>query len=130
MKQIDPSEQLRPVDLGLTEDECEFLRAGMREWGGPASPSDDVAQLCGFADIAAMDDGLHRIDSALAEHRALRREDWRRALVATEIVFGSDTYGAGVEWQIVTGRDDSESLATLRELQRKLVGVCPSYLLS
>jgi len=127
VREIDPREEKRAVDLGVTPGECEFLLAGVREWGGPATPNDGVARLCGFSNPAAMDSGLKAIDAALAEQRPLRRKDWRRALIATEIVFASDTYGAGVEWQIVTGRDDCESLVTLRELQRKLVGVSPRF---
>jgi hypothetical protein len=42
-------------------------------------------------------------------------------LVATEIVFASDVFGAGVEWSTVTGSTDAETIAVLRQLQRKLV---------
>jgi hypothetical protein len=40
-------------------------------------------------------------------------------------MFASDTFGAGVEWEIVTGRDESEDLRLLRAVQRKLVAVGP-----
>jgi hypothetical protein len=30
----------------------------------------------------------------------LSRRDWRRALIATEIVFASDVFGAGWDWSI------------------------------
>jgi len=41
------------------------------------------------------------------------------------LIFGSDTFGAGVEWETVTGRDEIADLALLREVQRRLVAVCP-----
>jgi hypothetical protein len=72
-----------------------------------------------------MADAVNRIRTVLHSDGHLARREWRSTLVAAELVFGSDTYGAGVEWEIVTGADDAESLNVLRELQRKLVGVCP-----
>jgi hypothetical protein len=72
-----------------------------------------------------MADGTEQMRDALASGAAISRRDWKRALIATELIFGSDTFGAGVEWEIVTGRDEGADLRLLRELQRKLVGVCP-----
>ena len=49
-------------------------------------------------------------------HRALH--DLTRALVATEIVFSSDVFRAGVEWETVTGLADQATLALLPGLER------------
>ncbi len=125
MPGTDPDEKLRAVDLGLTNEERVFLVTALEQWGGPARPTDEVARVADFHSATEMADGLDRIAEALVSGEPLSRRDWRRSLVAAEIVFGSDTYGAGVEWETVTGRDDAESLKVLRELQRKLVGVCP-----
>jgi hypothetical protein len=125
VREIDPGEEKRPVDLGVTPAESGFLALAIDQWGGPASPTDEIARLTGFGDAAEMREGLRRIGDRLVAQESMSRRDWRRALVATELVSGSDTHGAGVEWQIVSGRDDCESLGVLRELQRKLVGVCP-----
>jgi len=51
----------------------------------------------------------------------MSRLDWFRTLASTEIMFASDLFGAGVEWSIVTGLSDSESLMILRSVQRKLI---------
>lgn len=41
-------------------------------------------------------------------------------LIATEIVFASDVVGAGLDWPIVTGLRDDQTIALLRGLQRKM----------
>jgi hypothetical protein len=121
----EPDELLRPVDLGLSRDEVEFMVAGFGQWNGPARPEPGPAQLVGFDNADEMADGIPRLRDALRGGAPLSRRDWRRALIATELIFGSDAFGAGVEWEVVTGRDDRRDVGLLREIQRKLVGVCP-----
>ncbi len=53
----------------------------------------------------------------------MSRIDWLRTLASTEIGFGSDIFGSGVEWETVTGFRDEMTLAVMRGLQRKLIGV-------
>ena len=127
MVERDPDEELTPDDFGLTQLECDFLVAAIGQFGGPASSTDPAASLLHFEGAAAMSDGLKRINGRLRKRMPLSRLDWRRAQVAAELSFGSDTYGAGVEWETVTGLDDCESLLDLRRVQRKLVGVCPLW---
>jgi hypothetical protein len=55
-----------------------------------------------------------------APGRALTPEDWRRALLATEIVFASDVVGAGTDWPITTGLSDQETITILRVIQTKI----------
>lgn len=44
-------------------------------------------------------------------------------LISTEICFASDYYGAGWEWEALTGLDNYASLRTLRDLQEKLIRI-------
>jgi hypothetical protein len=50
----------------------------------------------------------------------LTEEDWRRTLLATEIVFISDVVGAGTDWEVTTGLSDEETIKVLRAIQRKV----------
>ena len=48
------------------------------------------------------------------------REDWRRTLLATEIVFVSDIVGASADWPVTTGLSDRETLTVLRTIRKKI----------
>lgn len=125
VRAVDPEEMLRPVDVGLSREELKFLIDGLAEWGGVASARTESASLAGYDSAATMDRGAKAIHRTLAAQDRLSRRDWQRAVVLTELMFGSDTFGAGVEWETVTGRDEMADLRLLREVQRKLVAVCP-----
>ena len=75
--------------------------------------------------MADLQDEGYRIADDLLVRRSLSMSDWRRALLATEIVFISDVLGSGIDWSITTGMDDVETLRMLRSVQRKLGGVSP-----
>ncbi len=113
----------RPPRAGqpLTSREREFLAAGLLEWGGPAHPTDALAVAMGFENEADLHLESERIRQALRGGRSLTPLDWTRALIATEVCFASDYFGAGVEWSIVTQFEDEESVRLLRSVQRKLV---------
>ena len=64
-----------------------------------------------------------RISRKLRSEEHLTPDEVLFALVSTEIIFASDRWGAGVEWEIVAGYSDMESISMLRSLQRKLVGI-------
>lgn len=51
---------------------------------------------------------------------SLTRSQWRKALLALEIVFSSDVIGSGCDWSITTGISDEETIKLLRVVQRKL----------
>ena len=76
----------------------------------------------GFADVLDFYRVTRRLEEVLRERTDLSSREAVRALVATEIAFVSDFFGAGVEWSIVTGLSDEETISILRRLQRKLVG--------
>lgn len=113
----------RKLNVVLSADEREFLIQGLVQWGGPATCTDDIARVIGFSGEADFRAGAKRIVGMLREASPMSGEDWTRALVATELVYASDRYGAGVEWETVSGWGDVESIHMLRGLQRRLVAV-------
>lgn len=74
----------------------------------------------GFRNVADFDDHARRLQAALRANEPLSAQDWRRMLVATEIVFASDMVGAGTDWSITTGLSDEETIKIERRLQRKI----------
>jgi hypothetical protein len=112
------------VDIELTSDERHLLRSGLLEWGGPASATDELARPMGFLgkDDLLRGDG-DRLRQAIDRGEPLTRHDWRRTLLATEIVFASDVVGSGWDWSITTGLADDLSIKLLRAVQRKVVRV-------
>ncbi|WP_036725267.1 hypothetical protein [Patulibacter minatonensis] len=108
------------IVVRLTADERAFLLQGLAVWGGPTAPTDAVARVVGYADVAEMDTGNDRLRDGLGRGDALTAEDWRRALVATELGFASDRLGAGIEWSIVTPFTDEQSVVLLRAVQRRI----------
>lgn len=87
----------------------------------------------GFASVVDLFSEGKRIGDAIRDHRPLARRDWARALLATEIVFASSYMGAGLDWSIVTGFSDVDTVEALRRIQRvlsrsqlPLVGTAPT----
>ncbi|WP_186313493.1 hypothetical protein [Paenarthrobacter nicotinovorans] len=110
------------VQFDLDEDEREVLRRGLTEWAGPAAPTEAMALAMGFRDVDDLFAEGERIAAFIQAGRSLTKVDWCRALLATEIVFASNTVGAGLDWSIVTGYQDDETIRILRAIQRKLGG--------
>lgn len=108
------------IEVTLDDDELRFLRAALLDWGGPASPTDEIAAALGFATAAQVSQGTWELWQRIEQERALPPEDWRRVLLAVEIVFASDVVGSGLDWATTSGIPDDESIALLRRLQRKL----------
>lgn len=104
----------------LNEDERRFLRAGLLEWGGPASPTSALAVAMGFSGAKAMSREARTLWERIERDDQLGPEEWRKVLLAVEVVFASDVVGSGVDWPTTTGLSDADSIATLRGLQRKL----------
>jgi hypothetical protein len=119
--EVEPDEV---VDVELSGDERDLLRQGLLQWGGPTRPTDAVAQVIGFSDVETMHRDGERLRQLLRDGTPLSKRDWQRALVATEIVWASNFYGAAGDWEIVAaGWDDQRTLQTLRQLQRRLAGL-------
>jgi hypothetical protein len=110
----------QPIEVDLDEEELRFLRAALLDWGGPARPTDEIASALGFESAADISDGTWALWKRIQERPALSVEEWRRVLLAAEIVFASDVVGSGLDWATTSGIPDGESIAILRRLQRKL----------
>ena len=108
------------IEIELTEEERFLLRQGMNEWGGPTNPTDALAAAMGFENGAGLDRRRSDLRDRVLRGEPLTRDDWLRVLTATEIAFVSDSYGSGQDWSITTGLSDSETIAILRSVQRKI----------
>ena len=109
------------VAISLTSDEWSLLSRGLSEWGGPASPTDALARAMGFVNKEDLWRGEgRRLQEALDHGEPLALSQWRKALLATEIVFASDVMGSGVDWSTTTGLTDEETIKLLRVVQRKV----------
>lgn len=113
-----PAESSDPVTLD--ERERQFLRAAMLEWGGPANPTDTLAVALGFGSATSMSRETWALWKRIDSGEQLSAGDWRRVLLAAEVVFSSDVVGSGLDWPISSGFPDADSIAILRGLQRKL----------
>lgn len=112
------------VEVPLTVDERDLLWQGLHQWGGPTRPTDAVARVIGFDDVESLHTEGRRIRALLREGAPLSKLDWQRALVAVEIVWASNFYGAGNDWEAVAATwDDERTLHTLRSIQQKLAGL-------
>ena len=109
------------IEYDLTAIERDVLRHGLVEWGGPAHCTEELAVAMGFSSISDLFTESDRIVVALEDSLPMRHIDWARTLLATEIVFMSNTVGAALDWEIVTAIPDFETFKTIRGLQRHLV---------
>jgi hypothetical protein len=108
------------VHVQLTEDERLVLRAGLLDWGGPAKPTDALAVALGFTDAANLAREAWALWGEIDRSSALTADDWRRVLLAVEVVFVSDVVGSGLDWRFTSGFGDAQTIAVVRGLQRKL----------
>ena len=113
------SDVVRPA-RGPAREERAVLRAGLLDWGGPASPTDALAAAMGFTDAAALPSEAWALWKHTDRSSSLTAEDWRRVLLAVEVVFVSDVVGSGLDWRFTSGFSDAETIEILRALQRKL----------
>jgi hypothetical protein len=117
---------MEPTDLldpDLDEDERRLLRWGVIDWGGPARCTEEMAVAMGFGSLHDLFDSTDRLANAIRAGTPLIAADWLRVLLATEIVFASNTIGSGLDWSITSGLSDEQSLTLLRSVQRKLGGI-------
>lgn len=67
------------------------MRAGLLEWGGPSRCTEEMAIAMGFASVADLFVTGRALRQKLDSGAPLPALDWLRVLLATEIVFASDT---------------------------------------
>ena len=108
------------INVELRDDERQLLRAALLEWIGPARPTEPLVIAMGFTGLDSFSGDVMRLRSALKRHDALSDRDWRRVLIAAEIGFASDVMGSGLDWPTATGFSDTETIALLRAVQRKM----------
>lgn len=108
------------VSVTLDEAERRFLRCGLLDWGGPARPTDALAAAMGFTDAESLSSETWALWQRIEAGERLPADDWRRVLLAVEIVFASDVVGSGLDWRCTSGIPDAESIVLLPSLQRKL----------
>lgn len=109
-----------PVEIDLSDQECYVLQRGLREWGGPAHSTDELARAMGFADVTDLLNKGRHLAAAIKNREPLTGHNWRRTLTATEIAFVSDVYGSGWDWSITSGLSDETTIRLLRAIQRKI----------
>ena len=108
------------VHVELDGRELDFLRSALLEWSGPADPTDALALAMGFTSADSLPDEAWALWERIEAGDALAADDWRRVLLAAEIVFVSDVVGSGLDWEVTTDFSDKEAIAILRGLQGKL----------
>jgi hypothetical protein len=113
--------------LLLSDEEIELLSRALREWGGPAHCSDEMAVAMGFESVGDLLAQTRRIAAALRSDETLMPIDWARAMLSAEIVFASDLSGSGVDWRTTTGYTDEYTIRIIRSIQRKLVKIVSPF---
>ncbi|WP_076473659.1 hypothetical protein [Micromonospora avicenniae] len=108
------------VMVDLTEAERHLLARGLKEWGGPAHSTEALAVAMGFEGVQDLYARAGRLHASIRADEPLSRRDWRRVLIATEVVFASDIFGSDCDWSTTTGLTDEETISLLRAVQRKL----------
>ena len=108
------------VAIELTDDERYFMGWALGHWGGAASDAPLPVGLVGVSDWEEFDALTDRLATAVKAGGPLSDLDWARALLLTEISFGSDLVGAGVEFEMACRFADRDGLTLLRSLQRKI----------
>ena len=111
------------VDVVLEPEERTLLHAGLVGYREASRPTQAMSIAIGFEGRDDFENERWRIADTIQQSSVLSRLDWTRALLTLELMFASDIMGAGYEWEIVTGLSDSETLAVLRRLQHKMVGI-------
>lgn len=130
----DHGDRLRAEVAGgpvLSDEQRRFLSRALSMWGGVASWLPLPIAALGYADWAAFDDDIARMQQQLDDAvPGFSSAEWTRALLLAEISFASDLLGAGVEFGIVSEWRDPEALVILRSIQRALRPFVDASLLS
>jgi hypothetical protein len=104
----------------LTAREHEFLDSALASYTGVSTSAPIPVRAFGFDDRDLFDAEVGRLRHAVAQGVTLNDLDTARVLFLSELAFGSDLLGAGVEFQLVSPMRDDEAVVILRQLQRKL----------
>ncbi|MET8649021.1 hypothetical protein [Nocardia aurea] len=104
----------------LTAAEYEFVDAALASWEGVACHSPFPVRALGFSDRDQFWSEIERLRQLASVGAVVTDLEAARVLFLSELAFGSDLFGAGIEFRYVSPFSDEEALAALRALQRKL----------
>ncbi|THV28723.1 hypothetical protein [Glycomyces paridis] len=111
------------IPLGFDRDEREFFARTLEESGGPAHVTDTLAVFVGFTDANDMIKRCNDIADLARRDGLIAAIDLKRAQLASEILFSSDIYGSGLDWEATTGLDNADAIALLRRIQVKMLNL-------
>ncbi|MGQ4616828.1 hypothetical protein [Nocardia sp. R7R-8] len=104
----------------LTPREHDFVDGALASWVGVSASAPVPVLALGFRDRDQFKDETIRLRHAVHNGAMLTEVETARVLFLSELAFGSDLFGAGVEFQLVNAMRDAEAITILRSLQRKL----------
>jgi hypothetical protein len=108
------------VSIDLTGDERDFVYWALTHWGsGLATYKSVPMTILGIADADQFHALTERLATGVRDGEPLADLDWARALFLTELSFGSDLAGAGVEFGFVS-HSDEDGIRLVRSIQRKI----------
>ncbi|QSB06043.1 hypothetical protein [Natronoglycomyces albus] len=118
------SQQMKTGDTdsiidSLTDEETQFLIAGLRQWQGAAVCTEELAAALEYSTTDELLSHRVRLIAQIKARRELELLDWARVLFTVETVFISHIFGAGYSWGTVSGFRDGEALILMRSIQRK-----------
>ncbi|WP_131816936.1 hypothetical protein [Nocardia salmonicida] len=100
--------------------ERDFVDASLASWTGISTRAPIPVRALGYSNRDHFDDEVDRLRRTISAGEKLSEVDTARVLFLSELAFGSDLFGAGVEFRLVSSFSDAEGIAVLRTLQRKL----------
>ncbi|WP_157128784.1 hypothetical protein [Nocardia amamiensis] len=104
----------------LTPAERDFVDGALASWVGVSASAPIPVRALGFTDRGRFKEETIRLRRAVHDGAMLTDVETARVLFLSELAFGSDLFGAGVEFQLVNAIRDTEAITILRSLQRKL----------
>ena len=106
------------VAIDLTDDERLFMFHCLNEWLGPARGAPLLLPVFGVPTTDEFSDMAQRLRDAMRNGEPLSDLDWARALLLTEISWGSQLLGAGID--SATNFRDEIGVGLLRSIQYKI----------
>jgi hypothetical protein len=107
------------VAIDLTDDERLLLIHGLNEYFGAAKRGWSLlTPLMGLSSTDEFSALISRLLEAVEDKKPLTDLDWARALLLTEICWGSQLLGAGLDF--ASNIRDEKAAPLLRSIQRKV----------
>lgn len=107
------------VAIDLTDDERLLLMHGLNEYSGAAKRSWSLLlPLLGLSTAQEFRALTNRLMEVIEDKKPLSDLDWARALLLTEICWGSQLLGAGLDF--ASNIRDEKATPLLRAIQRKV----------